>query len=133
MNLAKSTAVVSFFTLLSRFSGFFRDVLVARFFGANVWTDAFLVAFRIPNFMRRLFAEGSFSLAFVPVLNEIKTQQSEAYLQAYVNHILGALLAALLVLVGLMELFAPGVISVFAPGFLRESEDVFDSTVTMLR
>lgn len=133
MNLAKSTAVVSFFTLLSRFSGFFRDVLVARFFGANVWTDAFLVAFRIPNFMRRLFAEGSFSLAFVPVLNEIKTQQSEAYLQAYVNHILGALLAALLVVVGLMELFAPGVISVFAPGFLRESEDVFDSTVTMLR
>lgn len=132
MNLAKSTAVVSFFTLLSRFSGFFRDVLVARFFGANVWTDAFLVAFRIPNFMRRLFAEGSFSLAFVPVLNEIKTQQNEAYLKAYINHVLGALLAALLVVVGLMELMAPGVISVFAPGLMNKSAGAFDSAVTML-
>jgi len=133
MNLAKSTAVVSFFTLLSRFSGFFRDVLVARFFGATVWTDAFLVAFRIPNFMRRLFAEGSFSLAFVPVLNEIKTQQSEAYLKAYINHVLGALLAALLVVLALMELLAPGVVSVFAPGLLDKPVEVFDSTVTMLR
>lgn len=133
MNLAKSTAVVSFFTLLSRFSGFFRDVLVARFFGANIWTDAFIVAFRIPNFMRRLFAEGSFSLAFIPVLNEIKEQQSEAYLKAYVNHVLGALLAALLVVLALMELLAPGVLIVFAPGFLDEPDAVFDNTVTMLR
>ncbi len=133
MNLARSTAVVSFFTLMSRFSGFFRDVLVARYFGATVWTDAFFVAFRIPNFMRRLFAEGSFSLAFIPVLNEIKTQQSEAYLKAYINHILGALLAALLVVVGLMELLAPGVISVFAPGLLDEPAAVFESAVTMLR
>lgn len=133
MNLAKSTAVVSFFTLLSRLSGFARDVLVARFFGATVWTDAFFVAFRIPNFMRRLFAEGSFSLAFVPVLNEIKTQQSEAYLKAYINHILGALLAALLVVLGLMELMAPGIISVFAPGLLDEPTVVFESTVVMLR
>ncbi|MFV0543865.1 MAG: murein biosynthesis integral membrane protein MurJ [Marinicella pacifica] len=133
MNLAQSTAVVSFFTLLSRLSGFVRDVLVARYFGATVWTDAFFVAFRIPNFMRRLFAEGSFSLAFIPVLNEIKTRQSEAYLKAYINHVLGALLAALLVVLALMELLAPGVIAVFAPGLLDEPAAVFNTTVTMLR
>ena len=123
---------MSFFTLISRISGFVRDVLLARFFGASLWTDAFFVAFKIPNFMRRLFAEGSFSLAFIPVLNEVKTKRSRETLKVFLNHILGCLLAVLLVVLGILELFAPGVISVFAPGFLSHPE-VFDATVDMLR
>ncbi|MGJ8664461.1 MAG: murein biosynthesis integral membrane protein MurJ [Marinicella sp.] len=132
MNLIKSTAVVSFFTLLSRISGFLRDVLLARFFGASLITDAFFVAFKIPNFMRRLFAEGSFSLAFIPVLNEVKAQNNQQLLIHFINHVFGCLLVVLIIVLALMELIAPGVITVFAPGFL-EHEDVFDVTVDMLR
>ena len=82
--------------------------------------------------MRRLFAEGSFSLAFIPVLNEVKTQRSRDTLKEFLNHIFGCLLAVLLVVLGILELIAPGVISVFAPGFISHPE-VFDSTVDMLR
>ncbi len=132
MNLIKSTAVVSFFTLLSRITGFVRDVLVARFFGASLLTDAFYVAFKIPNFMRRIFAEGSFSLAFIPVLNEVKTQQNKRALQHFINHVFGCLLVVLLMVVALLELLAPGVIGVFGSGFL-DHQLVFDTTVDMLR
>jgi len=70
MSLIKSTAVVSAMTLLSRVMGLLRDMVFTRIFGADAATDAFLVAFKIPNFLRRLFAEGAFSQAFVPVLTE---------------------------------------------------------------
>lgn len=132
MNLIKSTAVVSFATLLSRISGFVRDVLLARFFGASLMTDAFFVAFKIPNFMRRLFAEGSFSLAFIPVLNEVKANADRPTLQAYLNHVFGCLAVVLVIVVALLELLAPGVIAIFAPGFI-EHQVVFDHTVDMLR
>ena len=89
MNLIRSTSIVSFFTLISRISGFLRDAIMTRLYGASIWTDAFVVAFKIPNFMRRIFAEGSFSLAFIPVLNEIKAQKSEAYLKKFINHVAG--------------------------------------------
>ena len=71
MKLLKSTATVGSATILSRILGFLRDVVLARLFGASGETDAFFLAFKIPNFMRRLFAEGSFSLAFVPVLSTV--------------------------------------------------------------
>ncbi len=132
MNLIKSTATVSFFTLLSRVSGFVRDVLFLRFFGVSLMTDAFVVAFKIPNFMRRIFAEGSFSLAFVPVLNEVKAKHNGEYLKLFINHIFGCLLAVLLLVVGLFELIAPGVISVFGVGFL-DNQLAFDQTVSMFR
>lgn len=132
MNLIKSTAVVSFFTLLSRITGFLRDVLLARFFGASLITDAFFVAFKIPNFMRRLFAEGSFSLAFIPVLNEVKARNDKQVLMHFINHVFGCLLVVLIMVLALMELIAPGVIVVFAPGFIAHQE-VFDATVNMLR
>lgn len=104
-----------------------------RLFGASIWTDAFLVAFRIPNYMRRLFAEGSFSLAFVPSLNEIKATHPRAYLQQFINHVFGCLLAVLLLVLGLFEVFAPEVLSVFAPGLKSRPDDVFTVTVGMLR
>ena len=75
MNLHKTLATVSGMTMLSRITGLIREFLVARTFGASVYTDAFFVAFRIPNLLRRLFAEGAFSQAFVPIIAEYKNQQ----------------------------------------------------------
>lgn len=132
MNLVKSTAVVSFFTLLSRISGFVRDILMARFFGASLMTDAFFVAFRIPNFLRRLFAEGSFSLAFIPVFNEVKARKSRAHLKQFTNHVFGCLLLVLLIVVALLEIITPGLVSVFAVGFI-DDPNIFGITVDMLR
>jgi putative peptidoglycan lipid II flippase len=132
MNLFKSTVTVSFFTFLSRITGFLRDMVVARSFGANIWTDAFFVAFKIPNFLRRLFAEGSFSLAFIPVLNEIKARNDRRALKAFIDRIAGSLLAVTLIVFAVMEIFAPAVIAVFAPGYLDKPE-VYRESVSMLR
>ena len=92
MKLLKSTATVGGATILSRILGFVRDVVLARFFGASGQTDAFFLAFKIPNFMRRLFAEGSFSLAFVPVLSEVRASGDRAALRDLVDHVAGTLL-----------------------------------------
>ena len=78
-------------TLLSRILGFVRDLVLARLFGADAATDAFFVAFKIPNFLRRLFAEGAFATAFVPVLTEYKAQRSFAELKSFVDHLAGTL------------------------------------------
>ena len=76
--LLRSTGIVSFFTLLSRVLGMVRDVVVAHYFGAGGGADAFFVAFKIPNSFRRLFSEGAFSQAFVPVLSEYRTRRELA-------------------------------------------------------
>ena len=78
MNLLSSTSIFSFFTLISRILGYVRDILIAIFLGASIYADAFFVAFRLPNTFRRLFAEGAFSQAFIPVLGEIKSVQAIA-------------------------------------------------------
>lgn len=119
-------------TFASRILGLIRDVVIARFFGADLHVDAFLVAFRIPNFSRRLFAEGAFTQAFVPVLSEYKTQCSHAEvrdLSAYVSGALG-LVVALVTLIGIIA--APIMVMVFAPGFIG-SGDKYSLTVDMLR
>ena len=122
MKLLRSTALVSAMTLLSRILGFARDLVFAQKFGASLATDAFYVAFRIPNFMRRLFAEGSFSLAFVPVLAEIKQTGDRAALKAFIDHVCGTLAAILLLVVGLGMLAAPAFVTVFAPGFIANPQ-----------
>ncbi len=104
-------------TLLSRIFGLLRDITLATFFGASGGTDAFLVAFKIPNFMRRLFAEGAFSLAFVPVLSEYREKYDKAVLKDLVNHVAGTLGSFLLVLSILGMIFAPALVYLFAPGF----------------
>ncbi len=104
-------------TLVSRMLGFLRDVVIARMFGAGLATDAFFVAFRIPNFFRRLFAEGSFALAFVPVLSEYRKRGDHAAVRELLDSISGVLLAALLVMTAAGVLLAPWLIQVFAPGF----------------
>ncbi|MCG6897784.1 MAG: murein biosynthesis integral membrane protein MurJ [Thiocapsa sp.] len=116
-SLAASIAKVGSNTLLSRILGFVRDLVVARIFGADAGTDAFFVAFKIPNFMRRLFAEGAFSMAFVPVLNEYKEKRGFAALKAYVDAVAGTLGVVLMLVTLLGVLGAPVLILLFAPGF----------------
>jgi putative peptidoglycan lipid II flippase len=121
-SLAKSIAKVGSYTFLSRVLGFVRDLVVARVFGADAGTDAFFVAFKIPNFMRRLFAEGAFSMAFVPVLNEYKAKRGFPELKRFVDDVAGALGAVLLGVTVLGVLGAPVVILVFAPGFAGDAD-----------
>ncbi|EDY87040.1 integral membrane protein MviN [gamma proteobacterium HTCC5015] len=96
--LFRSTLIFSGMTQLSRILGLLRDILLARLFGADGATDAFFVAFKIPNFFRRLFAEGAFSQAFVPVLTEYKEQRSFNELQALVARTSGTLATVLFVI-----------------------------------
>ena len=132
MNLLKALAAVSSMTLLSRILGFVRDALIARVFGAGLLTDAFFVAFKIPNLLRRLFAEGAFSQAFVPILAEYKNRKGHDATQVLVNQV-GTALTLVLVLVALLGIVgAPWVAYVSAPGF-RAEPDKFELTVTLLR
>jgi putative peptidoglycan lipid II flippase len=133
MSLFKSTAVVSLFTFLSRISGFIRDMFTARYFGTTSWADAFYVVFKIPNFMRRLFAEGSFSLAFVPVLNDIKANQTKKELKDFIDKIAGSLLAVIIIVWMMMEIFAPQVLSLFAYSWIEDRPVEFAASVDMLR
>ena len=87
MSLLKSASTVSLWTLASRITGLVRELLIASAFGASALTDAFNVAFRIPNLFRRLFAEGAFSQAFVPVLAASKAQNGEAATHMAINHV----------------------------------------------
>jgi len=133
MKLLKSTATVGAATIISRILGFVRDVVLAKMFGASGETDAFFLAFRIPNFMRRLFAEGSFSLAFVPVLSEYKAKGDRRALRDLVDHVTGTLAGVLLVLTAAGILAAPLVLTVFAPGWAAEGRPEFDLSAGMLR
>jgi putative peptidoglycan lipid II flippase len=114
--LFKSTSVVSAMTFTSRMIGFGRDVIAAQIFGATAAVDAFYIAFKIPNFMRNLFAEGSFSQAFVPVLAEYRQKSSFDEVKGFVNHIAGSLGLVLLIITILGLLFAPLLVRVAAPG-----------------
>lgn len=131
-SLLKSTGIVSAMTSLSRVTGFIRDMVYAQMFGAGAGTDAFFVAFRIPNFLRRLFAEGAFSQAFVPVFSEYQTQRSPQELQELVNQVAGTLGAILLLISAIGVVAAPILILVFAPGFTTDATR-YDLTVEMLR
>lgn len=118
--LLKSTVVVSSMTLISRLMGFVRDVVFAVIFGAGPAFDAFVIAFKIPNFMRRLFAEGAFAQAFVPVLSEYRMNCSHKETREFINAVVASLGTVLLVIVALIEIIAPIVVMVFSPGFLRD-------------
>jgi putative peptidoglycan lipid II flippase len=128
----KSTSIVGAFTLLSRVTGLLRDMVYSRMFGAGVLMDAFLVAFKIPNFMRRLFAEGAFSQAFVPVVSEYKVQRPHDEVRELVDGAAGTLAWFLTVVTVVGVVAAPLLVLLFAPGF-RVDEGKFDLTVEMLR
>ena len=120
-SLLRSTSLVSIMTLVSRIVGFIRDMLIAQLFGAQAGMDAFYVAFRIPNFMRRLFAEGAFSQAFVPVLAEYQQTRSVDDVRVFIARIAGqlGLVLSFVTLIGVLA--APVIILLFAPGFGEHS------------
>jgi putative peptidoglycan lipid II flippase len=132
MSLIKALTTISSMTLLSRVLGFVRDAVIARVFGAGLMTDAFFVAFKIPNLLRRLFAEGAFSQAFVPILGEYKNRRGEAATRDLVDHVSAMLTLALVVVTVIGVLAAPVIIAISAPGFTATPEK-FALTVDMLR
>ena len=120
--LLRSSALVGTMTMLSRVLGLVRDVVIAAFVGATANADAFFVAFKIPNFLRRLFAEGAFAQAFVPVLADYKERGSIVAARALVDRVAGVLGGTLLLVTSLSVLAAPLVAALFAPGFIGQGE-----------
>ncbi|MBF8781960.1 murein biosynthesis integral membrane protein MurJ [Pseudomonas fulva] len=132
MNLLKSLAAVSSITMISRVLGFVRDTILARVFGAGVATDAFFIAFKLPNLLRRIFAEGAFSQAFVPILAEYKTQQGEEATRTFIAYVSGLLTLVLALVTTLGILLAPWVVWITAPGFVDDHEK-YRLTTDLLR
>ena len=130
--LFKSTVVVGSMTLISRLLGFVRDMLIARLFGVDLATDAFFVAFKVPNFLRRLFAEGAFAHAFVPVLTTYKEQGSKAALKLFIDKTAGTLAVCLLLMSLAGIVLAPVLILLLAPGFSWQGTQ-HDLSVLMLQ
>jgi putative peptidoglycan lipid II flippase len=132
MNLLRALATVSGMTLLSRILGFVRDFVIARAFGAGLATDAFFVAFKLPNLLRRMFAEGAFSQAFVPILGEYKNKRSVDDTRTLVDHVASLLSMALFAITAIGIAAAPLLVWVSAPGFSADA-DKFELTVTLTR
>lgn len=130
MNLLRALATVSAMTLLSRVLGFVRDFVIARMFGAGMATDAFFVAFKLPNLLRRMFAEGAFSQAFVPILGEYKNQRGEADTRTLVDHVCTLLSLVLFGITALGIVAAPILVWISAPGFSSDPGK-FELTVTL--
>ncbi len=132
MNLLRALATVSGMTLLSRVLGFVRDFVIARSFGAGLMTDAFFVAFRLPNLLRRLFAEGAFSQAFVPILAEYRNRRGEDETRHLVDRVASILFLLLILVSALGIAAAPVLIALTAPGFSADAEK-FQLTVELTR
>ncbi|HYS14284.1 MAG TPA: murein biosynthesis integral membrane protein MurJ [Burkholderiaceae bacterium] len=132
MNLLRAAATISSLTLLSRVTGLVRDLLISRIFGVSAATDAFNVAFRIPNLLRRLFAEGAFQQAFVPVLADTRTRHGDAGMRHLVDHVAAALFWTLLLVSLLGVVAAPLLVWAIATGLAREAE-TFELATTMTR
>lgn len=132
MNLLKTLAAISSMTMLSRITGLVRDMLFARMFGAGAQMDAYTAAFRIPNFFRRLFAEGAFSQAFVPILAEYRNQKGDGETKELVDHVATVLAWALLFTCVIGVLGATGFVYMFASGF-KDDPKKFALTVDLTR
>ena len=132
MNLLNALAKVGSMTFISRILGFVRDTLIARVFGAGMVSDAFIVAFKIPNLLRRISAEGAFSQAFVPILAEYKSQRTFAETHGLINQVatwMGLILVGV-TLLGMLA--APFIVAVIAPGFTADQAKM-QLTVELLR
>lgn len=130
--LLRSSVLVGSLTMTSRILGLVRDIVIAFFVGATANADAFFVAFKIPNFLRRLFAEGAFSQAFIPVLADYKAGGSLEAVKGLVDRVAGVLAGSLMALTALAVLAAPLVTMLFAPGFVSQPEK-FELTAGMIR
>ncbi len=132
MNLLKAATTVSGFTLLSRVTGLARELITATFFGASALTDAFFVAFRLPNLLRRLFAEGAFSQAFMPMLSQVKLEGGPQEHRALINKVGSALFWAVLIVTLIGIITAPLLVYFMASGLARDPQ-AFDAAVIMTR
>ncbi|TVR95383.1 MAG: murein biosynthesis integral membrane protein MurJ [Rhodospirillales bacterium] len=132
MILIRAIATVGGLTMVSRVFGFARDVLIAKILGAGPVADAFFVAFKFPNLFRRLFAEGAFSAAFVPIFAGLLEAEGKSRARVFAEQALSVLFWALLVMVAVMEIAMPLMMLVFAPGFAADPEK-FDLTVVLAR
>lgn len=132
MNLLKSLFIVSAMTIFSRLLGFVRDAIIAHIFGVSMATDAFFLAFKIPNLLRRIFAEGAFSQAFMPIMIEYKTQQSIQSTRIFISCVSGLLMLGLAIITVLGMIAAPWVIYITAPGFV-DTPEKFVLTAELLR
>lgn len=134
MGLLRSAATISGLTLFSRVTGLLRDILIASSFGAGPLTDAFWVAFRIPNLLRRLFAEGAFSQAFVPILGQARTQRSQEAVRQLLDHVAQILTLALILVTVVGIVGAPWVVTAMASGMRAAArQGDFDAAVWMTR
>jgi putative peptidoglycan lipid II flippase len=121
MNLLSAASVFSFYTLISRLLGYFRDILIAIFLGTSIYADAFFVAFRLPNTFRRLFAEGVFNAAFIPsyakesIINKVEGKK-------FADDVFNLLIIVLLSIIFLIEIFTPAIVYLIAPGFYQDTE-----------
>lgn len=132
MSLVKSAAVISGLTLVSRITGVIRDMLIARYFGATAETDAFYVAFRLPNMLRRLFAEGAFQQAFVPMLSDVKENETPERRAEFIDHVFTVLGLAVLAASVLGVLAAPLLVWLIASG-LTDNPEAFDLAASLTR
>lgn len=132
MSLVKSTATIGFYTMLSRVLGFLRDITIASSLGASFLSDAFFVAFKLPNFLRRLFAEGAFNSAFVPLFAGMLAVDGKEKARDFAGEAMSFLLLILLIVTGIFILAMPYLMYVLAPGF-SDNPDKFTLTVALTR
>ena len=132
MALIRYAATVGGLTMVSRVFGFVRDILIASLVGPGMVGDAFFVAFKLPNFFRRLFAEGAFNAGFVPIFAEILEREGRARARAFAEQALSVLLLTLFLFVALMQAAMPWAMYVFAPGFAADPEK-FDLAIQLTR
>ena len=131
MNILSSATVFSFYTMLSRVLGYFRDILIVFFLGSSIYADAFFVAFRLPNTFRRLFAEGTFNAAFIPSYTSQKVR-GKFVAKKFADEVLSLLTLALLIVILVVEIFTPFVVYIIAPGFVGDNLK-FDIAVEFTR
>ncbi len=132
MNLLRTLAAISSMTMVSRVTGLLRESLFAAAFGASYFTDAFNIAFRLPNLLRRLFAEGAFSQAFVPILTEYKGKHGQEATKTLVDHVATVLIWAT-VLTSIAGILAAPVLIYWIGGGLKSEPEAFDAAVVMTR
>src|SRR5579871_5687074 len=132
MSLVRASATIGSLTLVSRVLGFVRDMMIASLLGAGILSDAFFVAFKIPNFMRQLFAEGAFNAAFLPLYAGTRATEGEEKARVLAEEAHSALVLVLVIVSGLGVIFMPALMTVLAPGFERDPAK-FALTVELTR
>ena len=121
----------AFFTVISRISGFLRDIFIAGFLGAGIFSDIFLIAFKLPNLFRRITAEGALTSAFLPIYSKLKTQNGEVLAFIYFKKVLYRVVFSLFILMIIFQIIMPFIIHFLAPGFLN-NEDVIKQITTLI-